>query len=78
MKPFANHGTWNGTLLVSMPLGVVTVSAGRLNPTFLRLAQGEGFSPACALIEEMMHFFEDIDANFVEQLQTRSVKITIR
>ncbi len=46
------------------------VPVERLSPAFLRLAQGEGFSPARALIEEMMHFFEDVDGNFVEQFQT--------
>jgi len=46
------------------------VPVQRLSPAFLRLAQGEGFSPARALIEEMMHFFEDVDGNFIEQFQT--------
>lgn len=46
------------------------VEVERLNSAFLRLSQGEGFSPARALIEEMMHFFEDVDGNFVEQFQT--------
>jgi len=55
-----------------VPIEIFTpvVPVERLNPAFLRLAQGEGFSPARALIEEMMHFFEDVDGNFVEQFQT--------
>jgi hypothetical protein len=55
-----------------VPLDVFApvVPVERLNPAFLRLAQGESFSPARGLIEEMMHFFEDVDGNFVEQFQT--------
>src|SRR5579883_985308 len=49
---------------------VPRVPVERLNSAFVRLAQGEGFSPARALIEEMINFFEDVDGNFVEQFQT--------
>lgn len=58
-----------------VPLNVFApvVSGERLNVAFLRLAQGEGFSPARALIEEMMHFFEDVDGNFVEQFQSTAL-----
>jgi len=42
----------------------------RLNPAFLRLAAGEGFSPARKLIEAAMPYYDDVDGNFVEQFQT--------
>lgn len=42
----------------------------RLSASFLRVATGEGFSPARALIENMMPYYEDVDGNFVEQFQT--------
>lgn len=56
----------------SKPIDVFkpVVPVEQLNHAFLRLAQGEGFSPARALIDEMMHFFEDVDGNFVEQFQS--------
>lgn len=46
------------------------VSVDRLHPSFLRVATGEGFSPARSLIEAMMPYYEDVDGNFVEQFQT--------
>ncbi len=47
------------------PIDIFTpfVEVERLNPVFLRLCQAEGFSFARALIEEMMHFFEDVDTD---------------
>ena len=42
----------------------------RLNPSFLSLAENEGFSPARGVIEAMMRWYEDPDGNFVEQFQT--------
>lgn len=61
-----------GHVAAPVDIFVPVVPVARLNPAFLRLSQGEGFSPARALIEEMMHFFEDVDGNFVEQFQTTS------
>ena len=46
------------------------VPAARLNPAFLRVVSTEGFSPARGLIEAMMHYYEDVDGNFVEQFQS--------
>jgi len=43
---------------------------GQLNEDFLKLAEKEGFSPARGIIEPMMHWYEDVDGNFVEQFQT--------
>lgn len=42
----------------------------QLNINFVRLAAGEGFSLARGIIEPMMHWYEDLDGNFVEQFQT--------
>jgi hypothetical protein len=41
-----------------------------LNPSFRHLAQGRANSPVRSLISEMMHYFEDVDGNFVQQFQT--------
>ncbi len=46
------------------------VSAEKLSKAFVQLAAGEGFSPARGLIESMMHHYEDVDGNFIEQFQT--------
>ena len=46
------------------------VTADKLNDAFARVAGAEHFSPARALIEEMMHHYEDVDGNFVEQFQS--------
>jgi hypothetical protein len=42
----------------------------RLHPTFATLLDGEGFSPARALVGAMMRWYEDVDGNFIEQFQT--------
>ncbi|WP_417280765.1 MULTISPECIES: hypothetical protein [Alphaproteobacteria] len=42
----------------------------RLNPAFVQLTTNEGYSPARAIIEPMMRWYEDADGNFVEQFQT--------
>lgn len=54
------------------PLDIfVPVARGdRLSPSFLRIATSEGFSPARALIESMMPYYQDVDGNFVEQFQS--------
>ena len=46
------------------------VSAHKLDSSFLRVATNEQFSPARALIEAMMPYYEDVDGNFVEQFQS--------
>ena len=46
------------------------VSAQKFSDVYIRLATEEGFSPARGLIEAMMHYYEDVDGNFVEQFQT--------
>lgn len=42
----------------------------QLNESFLRLAKEESLSPAQCIIEPMMHWYEDLDGNFIEQFQT--------
>ena len=46
------------------------LSRGQLSEDFLKLAEKEGFSPARGIIKPMMHWYEDVDGNFVEQFQT--------
>jgi hypothetical protein len=45
-------------------------SRDRMNPGFLKLLEQEGFTPARAIIEPMMRWYEDLDGNFIEQFQT--------
>jgi hypothetical protein len=54
------------------PLDLFTpvVAPGRLGLSFVRVATGEGFSPARGLIESMMPYYEDVDGNFIEQFQS--------
>ena len=42
----------------------------RLNRDFVKLIEKEGYSAARGIIEPMMHWYEDLDGNFVEQFQT--------
>lgn len=42
----------------------------QLSEDFLNLAEQESLSPARGIIEPMMHWYEDVDGNFVEQFQT--------
>jgi hypothetical protein len=37
---------------------------------FATLIGSRGYSPARTLIGEMMHYFEDVDGNFVQQFQS--------
>jgi hypothetical protein len=46
------------------------VPRDKLHTTFKILSDEERYSPARALIEAMMRFYEDTDGNFVEQFQT--------
>jgi hypothetical protein len=41
-----------------------------LNPDFKALISAPEYSPALGLISEMMHYFKDVDGNFVQQFQT--------
>ena len=43
---------------------------GQLSEDFLKLAEEKGLSPARSIIEPMMHWYEDVDGNFIEQFQT--------
>ncbi len=54
------------------PVDVFTlvVSEDRLHQNFLQIANNEGYSPARGIIEPMMHWYEDLDGNFIEQFQT--------
>ena len=54
----------------SVDLFTPVVSSDRLNNDFVKLTQLEGYSPARGIIEPMMHWYEDLDGNFVEQFQT--------
>lgn len=42
----------------------------RLSEDFVKLSEQEGFSPARGIIEPLMHWYEDLDGNFIEQFQT--------
>lgn len=57
---------------VGKPLDFFTllVAADRQHPIFATLTSERGYSPARTLIGEMMHYFEDIDGNFVQQFQS--------
>jgi hypothetical protein len=44
--------------------------ADKLNSSFKRLSQTDGFSPAREIIKPMMNWYEDPDGNFVQQFQT--------
>lgn len=46
------------------------VARERLHPSFATLLDKEGFSPARAIVEAMMRWYEDVDGNFIEQFQT--------
>ncbi|MEO8801799.1 MAG: hypothetical protein ABI375_00410 [Rudaea sp.] len=46
------------------------VPPDRLHPHFAILREGEGYSPARELIRAMMRWHDDIDGNYVEQLQS--------
>lgn len=41
-----------------------------LAPSFVSLADEEGYSPARSIIEPMMRWYKDADGNFIEQFQT--------
>ena len=51
--------------------------AERLNPTFAKLINDEGLSPARGIVESMMYYFEDPDGNFVEQFQSTAFNARI-
>jgi hypothetical protein len=42
----------------------------RLSPSFQQLIAADGYSPALGIMRELMHYFDDVDGNFVEQFQT--------
>lgn len=42
----------------------------RLHPRFRTMISKRGYSPARSLLAEIMHYFEDIDGNFVRDFQT--------
>lgn len=46
------------------------VPEDRLHKIFRILVSQRGYSPARALTGEMMHYFEDVDGNFVQQFQS--------
>jgi hypothetical protein len=46
------------------------VPIAKFHPSFQRVLTNEGMSPARAIIESMMPYFEDVDGNFVEQFQS--------
>lgn len=57
---------------VGRPLDFFTpvVRAENLNPRLRVLLSSRGASSARGLLAEMMHYFEDVDGNFVQQFQT--------
>jgi hypothetical protein len=46
------------------------VAPARQNRMFRTLITDPGYSPALALVSEMMHYFDDVDGNFIEQFQS--------
>ncbi|HXI41953.1 MAG TPA: hypothetical protein VNH18_30655 [Bryobacteraceae bacterium] len=46
------------------------VAEERQHPVFRTLISQRGYSPARAIIGEMMHYFEDADGNFIQQFQS--------
>ena len=46
------------------------VADDRQHRVFTALISTRGYSPARSLIGEMMHYFEDVDGNFVQQFQS--------
>ena len=46
------------------------VAAERQHRVFATLISARGYSPARALIGEMMHYFVDVDGNFIQQFQS--------
>ena len=57
---------------VGKPLDFFTpvVEAKNQHPNFSALISRRGYSPALDLLAEMMHYFEDVDGNFVQQFQS--------
>ncbi len=53
-----------------MDLLAPVVEADNQHHNFRDLTSGRGYSPALGLIAEMMHYFEDVDGNFVQQFQS--------
>ena len=47
-----------------------TVAPDKQNPRFRELATAAGFTPALGLLKELMHYFHDVDGNFVQQFQS--------
>lgn len=46
------------------------IPAQKQSATFRRLTTAAGYSPAVGILRSMMHYFEDVDGNFVEQFQS--------
>ncbi len=46
------------------------VAPERLHPYFRTVLEKAGYSPARSILSEMVHFFRDVDGNFVQQFQT--------
>lgn len=42
----------------------------KLHNNYRRLASGDDFAAARSVISELMHWYEDVDGNFIEQFQT--------
>lgn len=46
------------------------VKADKMAEAFKALTERPGYTPALGLMRSMMHYFEDVDGNFVEQFQS--------
>ena len=57
---------------VGKPIDFFTpvVSAGKRHTAFEELRTASRFSPALALLRELMHYFVDVDGNFIQQFQS--------
>ena len=47
-----------------------TLPPDKRNPRFTELITAQGFTPALGLLKELMHYFQDVDGNFVQQFQS--------
>lgn len=46
------------------------VALDKLSPSFRSLIDDNGYTPALGLLKELMHHFQDVDGNFIQQFQS--------
>jgi hypothetical protein len=55
---------------VALDLFTSELPSDKQNPRFRELITAKGFTPALGLLKELMHYFQDVDGNFVQQFQS--------